>query len=75
MLSDSAAPDLVRVANVRAISDGPVLMCEMADGHRIGIPLRFIAASSEVRKPGDVGMLVIKGLLARNLGLAVDRLR
>src|SRR5690242_7149486 len=54
MPRDSVESNLVRLCDVRAISDGLVLICEMADGYRIGISSYFIAASSEVRKPGDV---------------------
>ena len=61
--------DLVRVPNVRAISDGLALICELADKRRVGVPRTLIDLSSEVQQPGDRGTLIIPRQLARDLGL------
>ncbi len=61
--------DLVRVAHVRAVSDGLGLICELPDKRRIGVPRHLIDPSSEVRHPGDEGTLVIPERLAKDLGL------
>jgi hypothetical protein len=64
--------DLVRIPNVRAISDGLALICELLDKRRIGVPRLAIDLSSDVQHPGDVGTLVIPKALAHDLGLAGD---
>jgi hypothetical protein len=64
-----ASDNLVRVPNVRAISDGLALICELPDKRRIGVPVTFIHLKSEVRRPGDYGALVIPRQLAQDLGL------
>lgn len=69
MLYDSPVSDLVRVAHVRAVSNGLVLICELPDRRRIGVPLHLIDDASDVRSPGDQGTLVIPKQLARDLGL------
>ena len=69
MLSESLVPDLVRVAHVRAVSNGLVLICELLDRRRIGVPLHLIDVTSEVQRPGDQGTLVITKRLARDLRL------
>ena len=61
--------DLVRVPNVRAISDGLALICELPDKRRVGVPRTLIDLSSEVQQPGDRGTLIIPRQLARDLGL------
>ena len=61
--------DLVRVSNVRAISDGLALICELPDKRRVGVPRTLIDLSSEVQQPGDRGTLIIPRQLARDLGL------
>ncbi|HEY2386727.1 MAG TPA: hypothetical protein VGK30_07175 [Candidatus Binatia bacterium] len=63
------APDLVRVPDVRAVSDGLVLICELPDKRRVGVPRLMIDLDSEVQQPGDYGTLVIPRRLARDLGL------
>jgi len=47
------ASDLVRVPNVRAISDGLALICELPDKRRVGVPQGLIDPGSEVQCPGD----------------------
>lgn len=64
--------DLVRIAHVRAVSDGLALICELPDKRRIGVPLHLIHPSSEVRRPGDEGTLVIPKQLAHDLELDGD---
>ena len=64
--------EFVRLSAVRAISDNLVLICELRNGGRVGIPHRFIAECSEVRNAGDTGTLVICGELARNLGIGAE---
>ena len=54
---------------VRAISDGLALICELADGRRVGVPKALIEPTSEVRRPGDYGTLFIPVMLARDLGI------
>lgn len=66
--------DLVYVPNVRAVSDGLALVCELPDKRRIGVPKAWIELESEVRDPGDYGTLVIPRDLAHNLGLVGDAL-
>jgi len=68
------ASDLVYVPNVRAVSDGLALVCELPDKRRIGVPKAWIELKSEVREPGDYGTLVIPRELAHNLGLDGDTL-
>ena len=64
--------DVVRVSNVRAISDGLALMCELPDKRRIGVPTGYILAHSEVRRIGDYRTLIITQEMARSLGLLGD---
>ena len=63
-----APESTVTIENVRAVSDGPSLVCEVA-GRRVGIPLGFIRAGSEVHRRGDLGKLRIPRWLATNLQL------
>jgi len=63
------ASDLVRVPNVRAISDGLALICELPDKRRVGVPQGLIDPGSEVQCPGDYGVLIIPRQLARDLGV------
>jgi hypothetical protein len=60
--------DVVTIANVRAISNGLALICEV-DGRRFGVPTYEIDPTSEVRRPGDVGMLVVARELVPWLGV------
>jgi hypothetical protein len=60
----------VSVPNVRAVSGGnPVLICDLGDGRRVGVPTDGIAPGSEVQKPGDYGTLVLSHECAERLGL------
>ena len=61
----------VAVEDVRAVSDGLVLMCE-AHGKRFGVPLNQIAPQSQVHRPGDYGTLVIHREFALQAGFATD---
>jgi hypothetical protein len=49
----------VSVSDVLAISNGMVLICELPNGRRIGVPFHQIGPESEVRKPGDRGTLSV----------------
>ena len=69
MPNQMVTAERVTVEDVLAVSDGPVLVCEIA-GRRVGIPYACIEAGSEVHGAGDRGKLVIPVELARNLGLA-----
>lgn len=60
---------VVSVPNVRAISDGLALICELEDGRRITLPTYAISGGSQVRRPGDVGTLVLQREYAERLGL------
>ena len=51
--------DFVTVPNVLAVSNGMVLICELPGGRRIGVPFGQIGPTSEVRKPGDRGILSV----------------
>ena len=55
----TAPEDFVLVPKVRAITDGLSLICALDDGRRFGVPLDFIGAHSEVRRPGDFGALAV----------------
>ena len=67
-----ASDDLVHVPNVRAISNGLALICELPDKRRIGVPQTMIDLKSQVRRPGDYGTLVIPRQLAHDLGVDGD---
>jgi hypothetical protein len=62
--------DLVWIPNVRALSEGDALVCQI-QGHRAGVPKDEIMAESHVRKPGDYGVLVIARAVAERLGFPV----
>jgi hypothetical protein len=64
----SPRPWAVQIPNVRAVSRGLSLVCEIK-GRRVAVPLNDIVATSRVQKPGDVGTLVIRGEAARRIGL------
>ncbi len=68
--NSSERDGFVLVRNVRAIRDGPSLICELSDGRRVGIPTHAIAAWSDVRKPREYGMLAIKRDVAEHMQLA-----
>lgn len=55
------------IPNVRAISDGLPLVCEI-DGIRYGIARWAIRADSSVQAPGDHGLLVIEEGFAQTSG-------
>jgi hypothetical protein len=67
--STMARHDWVFIANVRAISDGLELLCEI-NGQRRGIPNDAIGSGSQVREPGDFGVLVVSREFAQRLGIA-----
>jgi hypothetical protein len=58
--------------DVRAVSDGLTLICEIGT-RRHSVPHHLIRIGSEVRKFGDRGRLVIPQSLARDLGLVPGR--
>lgn len=61
--------DIVELESVEAMSEtASGLLCSIR-GERFPIPLRFVLAESEVRKPGDKGKLVIPGWMLESLGL------
>lgn len=51
--------ELVLIPDVRAVSDGLALFCQLRDGRRFSVPLRLIGPASQVRTPGDVGTLSV----------------
>jgi hypothetical protein len=64
------ATELVRIPNVHAVSDGLALVVELPDKRRVGVPISYIDPSSQVKRPGDHGMLVVSKEMAENLGIA-----
>ena len=60
----------VQIPNVRALSRGVSLVCEIK-GRRVAVALNEIEQTSSVQKPGDVGTLVINSDAARRMGLMV----
>lgn len=69
----SAMPEawegLVSIPNVRAISVGLALICELPDGRRFSTPVDLIGPDSQVRSPGDFGTLEVVRWFAREQGL------
>ena len=61
--------EYVSVPDVLAISNGMVLICELPDGRRIGVPVDQIGPSSEVRLPGERGTLSVLRWFAQEHGL------
>lgn len=61
---------LVQIPNVRAVSRGVSLVCEIK-GRRVAVALNEIEQTSSVQKPGDYGTLVINSDAARRIGLLV----
>lgn len=55
--------------NVRAISDGLALTCELQDPRRVAVPRVALGSGSQVRRRGDVGTLVLLREYAERLGL------
>ena len=51
--------EFVLIRNVRAISDGLGLVCELANKRRFNVPVYLIPPQSQVRRPGDVGTLAL----------------
>jgi hypothetical protein len=51
--------EYVSVPDVLAVSNGMVLICELPGGRRIGVPFDQIGTTSEVRKPGERGLLSV----------------
>ena len=69
LIVKSDQSDFVSVGNVRAISDILALMCELPDGRRVAVPKTSLGPGSQVRRPGDVGTLVLRREYAERLGL------
>ena len=61
---------VVQIPNVRALSRGVSLVCEIK-GRRVAVPFNEIEAASRVQKPGDYGTLIIRSEAARRIGLMV----
>jgi hypothetical protein len=59
---------LVQIPNVRAVSRGVSLVCEIK-GRRVAVAMNEIQATSAVQKPGDYGTLIINSDAARRIGL------
>jgi hypothetical protein len=55
----SRREDFVSIPDVRAISNGLSLICALNDGRRFGVPADCIWEQSEVRRPGDHGILTV----------------
>ncbi len=64
--------DLVEIENVEALSQDRGLICTVS-GVRVAVPRRYIDPSSEVRRPGDRGKLVMSAWLADRLGLGAAK--
>jgi hypothetical protein len=58
----------VQIPNVRAVSRGISLVCEIK-GRRVALAMSDIESTSAVQKPGDYGTLVINSDAARRIGL------
>jgi hypothetical protein len=58
----------VQIPNVRAVSRGVSLVCEIK-GRRVAVAMNEIESSSAVQKPGDYGTLIINSDAARRIGL------
>lgn len=63
------APNHVGLRDTRAVSESLVLIIELADGHRIGVPHHAIGPCSDVREPGDCGVLTLRHDVAVALGV------
>jgi hypothetical protein len=61
--------EYVSVPGVLAVSNGIVLICELRDGRRIGVPIDQIGPTSEVRMPGERGILSVARWFAQEHGL------
>jgi len=64
--------DLVLIPNVRAVSDGLALICQLRDGRRFSLPVRLIGPASQVRTPGDVGTLSVPRWFANDHDLTTN---
>ena len=74
MSTRRAAPDdFVVVPNVRIVSDGVCLVCDLTDGQRIVVPTHSVASWSKVRQPGKAGPLTIKREVAEYAGMTARR--
>jgi chemotaxis protein histidine kinase CheA len=60
----------VQIPNVRAVSRGLSLVCEIR-GRRFAVPFNEIEEASRVQKPGDYGTLIIRTEAARRIGLSI----
>ena len=64
--------ELVEIENVEALSHERGLICTVS-GVRVAVPRRFIDSSSEVRRPGDRGKLVMCAWQADRLRLGAAK--
>ena len=66
--------EFVVVPDVKAISNGIVLICALPDGRRFGVPSGYIGEQSEVRVPATTapcrGAVVCRGPLSAECALA-----
>ena len=65
--------DFVVIPNVRIVSAGVCLVCDLSDGQRIVVPTHSVASWSKVRKRGEAGALTIKREVAEYAGLTARR--
>ena len=70
--SSSDDNELVEIENVEALSQDRGLICTVS-GVRVAGPRRYIDPSSEVRRPGDRGKLIMSAWLAHRLGLGAAK--
>ncbi len=64
--------ELVEIENVEALSQERGLICTVS-GVRVAVPRRYIDPSSEVRRSGDQGKLIMSAWLADRLGLGAAK--
>jgi hypothetical protein len=62
---------VIELHDVRAISVGLTLICEMG-GRRFGVPRQLILAGSQVCSVGDSGTLLVPAWFAEEQGLRED---
>ena len=60
------------IENVEALSQDRGLICTVS-GVRVAVPRRYIDPSSEVRRSGDQGKLIMSAWLADRLGLGAAK--
>ena len=64
--------ELVEIENVEALSQDRGLICTVS-GVRVAVPRRYIDPSSEVRRSGDQGKLIMSAWLADSLGIGAAK--